>query len=110
MSAERAALKSSIAFFCASVSRSAGIGGMRSCAVTTSALRRQRTHSVQSVAPTCSLPQRQLLHAPVNQLADVQLVLAAAIDGVDRSELLRQLTRAAEAPDDAPIEFGFVDL
>src|SRR5438874_948311 len=56
------------------------------------------------------LAQRQLLHSEVADFADVEGVLGAAIDRVDRAELLEQLARPAERADDRAIEAHLVDL
>src|SRR6478672_7289906 len=53
--------------------------------------------------------QRQLLHAPVRQLANQQFVLVAAVDRVDEPELLRQLACAAELSDDVAVEIELVN-
>src|SRR5881296_1605065 len=54
--------------------------------------------------------QRQFLHPHVSQLADEEAVLAAAVDGVDRAELLRPLAHFAELADDRAVEPQLVDL
>ncbi len=47
-------------------------------------------------------PKRDLLHAPVGEFADEQLVLVAAVDRVHQAELLRQLAGAAELAETLP--------
>src|SRR5262249_27041066 len=54
--------------------------------------------------------QHQLLNAPVAQFTDQQFVLAAAVDGVDDVELLRQPAGTSELADDAAVELELVDL
>src|SRR5437588_9961306 len=56
------------------------------------------------------LAQRQPLHSEVADFADVDGVLGAAIDRVDRAELLEQLARPPELADDRAIEAHLVDL
>src|SRR6266481_6430460 len=53
--------------------------------------------------------QRQLLHAPVEQLGDVELVLARAGDLVNPAELLRLVSRLAEPPEHLAVERQLVD-
>src|SRR4051794_18339215 len=55
-------------------------------------------------------PQRHFLDAPVAKLADEQFIVAAAVDGVDDVEFLRQTTGAAELADDPAVKFELVDL
>src|SRR5437867_8305306 len=71
-----------------------------------------RTFRMDSLPVTSSRARAQhdFLHPPVRQLANEQLVLAAAVDGVDNAELLRQLPGAAEFADDAPVELELVDF
>src|SRR5437762_2399537 len=57
-----------------------------------------------------SRSQRDLLYSPVRELADEQLVLAAAVDGVHHVELFRQPAGAAELADDLSVELELVDL
>src|SRR5262245_29663320 len=57
-----------------------------------------------------SLSQRQLLYSEVADLADIEDVLGAAIDRVDRAELFQQLARPAKLADDGAIEAHLVDL
>src|SRR5262245_13723708 len=56
------------------------------------------------------LSQRQLLDPEVADFADVERVLGAAIDRVDRAELLEQLARPAELSEDRAVEAHLVDL
>src|SRR6185436_19648935 len=61
---------------------------------------------------TSDLPprlERHLLHAPVGHLADQQLVLVAAVDGIGEPELFRQFPGGAELSDDFAIELNLVD-
>ena len=53
--------------------------------------------------------ERETLHAPVEQLGHVQLVLGRARDLVDPAELLRLLPRLAEHAEDFSVEREFVD-
>src|SRR5882762_8464490 len=53
--------------------------------------------------------QRQLLHAPVEQLGDIELVLAWTRDLVDPAELLRLVSRLAEPSEHLAVERQFVD-
>src|SRR4030095_12553444 len=57
-----------------------------------------------------NLSQRQLLYSEVADFADIEDVLGAAIDRVDRAELLPQPARPAELADDRSIEAHLVDL
>src|SRR5882762_450854 len=54
--------------------------------------------------------QHQLLHAPVGELADQNAVRVAAVDLVNRPELLHLLAALAEAPDDLAVQLHLVDL
>src|SRR5262245_21105091 len=53
---------------------------------------------------------RELLHSHIRDLTDEQVVLAAAVDRVDRAELFRQLSGFAELSDDGSIQLHLVDL
>src|SRR5580698_6884636 len=66
--------------------------------------------NADSLRTGCNLMQGYLLHSPVADLAHVKLVVAAAVDGVDRAELLRQFARPAEFADDAAVQLQLVDL
>src|SRR5437868_11062616 len=54
--------------------------------------------------------QGQLLDAQVSDFADIEIVLAAAVDGIDRAELFELLARTSELADDRPVELDLVDL
>src|SRR5713101_2330972 len=54
--------------------------------------------------------QRELLHSPVAGFADVQVVLAAAINGIGRAELFQLLSRFAEPADQPAGEIHLVDF
>ena len=54
--------------------------------------------------------QRQLLNSHVADFTDKQAVFAAAVDGVDGAELLRQLPCFTKFADDGSIQFHLVDL
>ena len=54
--------------------------------------------------------QRELLHSQVANLANVERVFVAAVDGIQRPELLRQLTRSAKLADPRSIQAQFVNL
>src|SRR6187549_2185971 len=56
------------------------------------------------------LSQRQLLYSEVADLADIEDVLRAAIDRVDRAELFQKLARAAKLANDRSIQAHLVDL
>ena len=67
-------------------------------------------HAFQGVPRDVLLrPQRQSLHPPVAQLADEQLVLGPAIDGVHETEFLQLLAGPAELADDLPVQVHLVD-
>src|SRR5438105_1614147 len=53
---------------------------------------------------------RELLHPEVADFADVERILGAAVDRVQRAEFLRQLTRPAELADHRPVQADLVDL
>src|SRR5436309_15509202 len=71
-----------------------------------------RTLRMASLPVTSSRARAQcdFLHPPVRQLANEQLVLATAVDGVGDAELFRQLAGAAELADDAAVELELVDF
>src|SRR5579883_3370892 len=52
------------------------------------------------------LVQRHLLHPQIANLADVKIVLAAAVDGVDEVEFLRGSPGPAELADHGAVKFG----
>src|SRR4029078_2183823 len=52
----------------------------------------------------------QLLYSEVADLADIEDVLRAAIDRVDRAELFQELARAAKLANDRSIQAHLVDL
>src|SRR5262245_23211282 len=54
--------------------------------------------------------QRDLLRAPIPDLADPQIVLSPAVDGVDHSELFGHLAGLPELAHDLSAELHFVDL
>ena len=54
--------------------------------------------------------QRELLNSHIADLTHKQVVLAAAVDGVDRAKLLRQLPCSAELADDGSVQFHLVDV
>src|SRR6266536_2880827 len=54
--------------------------------------------------------QSELLHTPVRDLADEQLVFVAAIDLMHRPELLQLLAGLAEFAEDFPVKLHLVDL
>src|SRR5438876_721232 len=54
--------------------------------------------------------QRDLLRAPVPDLADDQIVLGPAVDRVDDAEFFRHLAGLAELADDLAVEADLVDL
>src|SRR5260370_11568271 len=54
--------------------------------------------------------QRYLLDSQIADLADIEVVLAAAIDGVDEIELLRGPPGLAELADNGAVELELVDL
>src|SRR6516225_10853811 len=62
--------------------------------------------------PSLSLQfmQNQLLHSPVRDLANIELVRIAAIDLVNRAEFFQQLPRFAEFTQDAAVQLHLVDL
>ena len=54
--------------------------------------------------------QGELLDSPVANLRNVQLIIAAAIDGIDRAELFRQLACLAEPAGDFSVQIDLVNL
>src|SRR5262245_60738442 len=54
--------------------------------------------------------QRYLLDSQIGNLADVEVVLAAAVDGVDEVELLRGPPRPAKLADHGAVQLQLVDL
>src|ERR1700730_6635648 len=54
--------------------------------------------------------QRELLHAPVRNFTDVELIFVPAVDFVDRSEFLQLLAGLAELAEDLAIELHLVDF
>src|SRR5688500_15272790 len=54
--------------------------------------------------------ERHFLHAPIAELADIELVLAAAVDGIHRPEFLQHLPRPPELADDPAVERHLEDL
>src|SRR6478672_1980275 len=67
------------------------------------------TGSLKSEAGSLFL-NRDSLYAPVGHLADQQLVLAAAVERVDHTELLQEMPGFAELADDLPVELDLVDF
>src|SRR6202035_2790288 len=54
--------------------------------------------------------QHELLHAQIADLANVQRIFVAAVDGIDSSELLRQLAGLAEFASHGSVQAHLVDF
>src|SRR5207248_1449749 len=67
-----------------------------------------RARSRRRLSRRSGLADRQLLHSEVADFADIERALAAAVDRVDRAELLQQLARPAELSDHRSVELHLV--
>src|SRR5436309_15472710 len=69
-------------------------------------------HKSSMLLTSCCLIrlQLELLHPPVRELADEDLVLVAAIDFVHRPELFCELAGPSEFAQDAAVQFHLVDF
>src|SRR5271167_3071112 len=69
--------------------------------------------STRSVPADFGFPlrmQRELLHAPVGELAGVDLIGAPAIELMHGAEFLQQLSRPSELAEDLSVELHLIDL